>query len=289
VEFYYQLWEEIGPYLSPSSEKTIEANPTASRDWLLQMGQIFNRISFGVQSFNWEKLQFLGRTHTPQMAMEKVELAFKAGFRDINIDLIYGVRGDNRSLLEKDLQIVENLPVTHISGYSLTIEEGTPFARLGEKVRSSDEELELWFIERIANSFPQYEISNFGNICHHNLGYWEGREYRGIGAGAVGFEKIPQRGGGYFRYYYHRQIEAFIENPTPQKWEEITDEMRREERIFLGLRSIVGVPKSILTSPQLDRARQLVSAQFLRENSTHFYPTTFALADHLALEIISAG
>ena len=284
--FYFQLLEAISPFLLPNCEKSIEANPTASREWIAQMGKIFNRISFGVQSFNPDKLHFLGRNHTPQMAMEKVEVAFESGFKEINIDLIYGVKGDDYSLLEKDISIAEKLPITHISGYSLTIEEGTPFAQLGTEAQNLDEELQLWFIQRLNSSFPQYEISNFGKICRHNLGYWEGKEYRGIGAGAVGFEKIPWKGNRFFRYYHHYQIEKFIGEPTPQKWEKISWEMWQEERIFLGLRSIVGVPKAILTPSQIERAKELTHSGFLKETPSHFHPTSFTLADPLTLEIL---
>lgn len=293
-EFYHLLMEVIEPYLIPGGERTIEANPDLPSGWLTSIAPYFNRISFGVQSFNREKLKFLGRSHSSKEAIEAVEEAYQVGFKNINLDLIYGVKGDSWELLSTDLQIAFSLPITHISAYSLTIEPGTLFARRPD-VRLNSEELELRFIETIKERFFQYEISNFGKICRHNLGYWQLEEYRGIGAGAVGFERtnsnwkelFPEITSSHFRYYHSNQIEKYIQNPMPIRVEPIGKKELKTEKLLLGLRSIVGVNKAILSEPELKRANQLVKMGFLEEKRDRLYSRRFELADRLALEILS--
>jgi oxygen-independent coproporphyrinogen-3 oxidase len=270
--------EHLSPHLLPGAEKSIEANPNLSRRWLEEVAPLFNRISFGVQSFDERKLNFLGRIHTPTQARRAVEWAAEAGFRNINLDLIYGVAGDSWELLERDLNIALSLPITHISAYSLTIEEGTPFAS-HPNPKLEDEELELRFIEAVASHLPQYEISNFGWICRHNLGYWQLKEYRGIGAGAVGFERGV-------RYYHHLSVEEYCWNPLPVEEEKIGEEELRVEKVLLGFRSIVGVEGAILTPPQLEKGFKLVEEGLLRWEGGRFYNPNFAIADRLALELL---
>lgn len=302
VPFFERFFEEVGPFLKPGGERTIEANPTAPVEWLEGVAPYFTRISIGIQSFNREKLQFLGRHQTPEEGVKFVEGAKRAGFQEISIDFIYRTAVDTRQLLEGDLEIAFSLPITHLSCYSLTLEEGTRFAGRRELL-SSDEELEFWFIERVRERFPQYEVSNFGTPSLHNLGYWELKEYRGLGAGGVGFER---RGGRFYRYYHNLKVEEYLSNPLPGEWEEIGPRELRVEKLFLGLRSVVGVDPALLTPPQLERALQLVEEGFLSwgvpnlgplsktplplssplSPPPRLLPANFMLADQLAVTIL---
>ena len=149
-----------------------------------------NRLSFGVQSFDAEKLAFLGRNHTPKHAFQAIENAAKEGIVNISLDLIYGTILDTPSLLQEDLHLAASLPINHLSAYALTLEEETPFYTRTD-VANGSEELAKDFVDAIIEAgFPQYEISNFGTYqSSHNKGYWGHQDYLGIGAGAVGFLK----------------------------------------------------------------------------------------------------
>ena len=130
------------------------------------------------------------------------------------VDLIYGVAGDTRPLLERDVSTAFSLPIDHISLYALTIEEATAFEKTPEKAH---EELDLtrWLFKEIADrGFEQYEISNFGRTrSRHNLGYWEHKPYIGLGSGAVGF--LRNR-----RFYPPNDIQTYIADPLAAHVEE---------------------------------------------------------------------
>ena len=174
-ELYAPIFKLIQPYLQQNIEITSEANPnSATKEWLEGMYRLgVNRISFGVQSFDAEKLKLLNRAHTPQMASDALLHAKEIGFKNLSLDLIYATLGDTKELLQKDIQRAFSLPINHISAYALTIEEGTPFA---SKPQMSSEQLDLtsWLFQSIKQQGrPQYEISNFGVYqSQHNLGYW---------------------------------------------------------------------------------------------------------------------
>ena len=145
---------------------------------------------------------------------------------------------DSKELLLNDLKSAFSLPITHISAYSLTIEKGTKFEGDFSK-RKEDEDLEIFFIEKIKEKFPQYEISNFGKPSLHNLGYWEGNEYDGIGAGAVGFRKVPssefQIPSKNFRYYSQENVYEYLKDPIQYNYEYLTPEEIKKEKVFLHL------------------------------------------------------
>jgi len=278
---YKKLFEKLKPYLKKDAEITSEANPnSATKEWLLGMYALgVNRISFGVQSFNKEKLRLLNRAHSQLQAKEAVLHAKEAGFENISLDLIYATLGDTKELLEEDINTAFTLPINHISAYALTIEEGTPFA---SKPQMSNERLELttWLFEKIkAFGFEQYEISNFGKYkSKHNLGYWEYKEYIGLGSGAVG--KLAHE-----RFYPTTDVEAYIGNPLNIRKETLSDEESRLEKIFLGLRSCVGIKQEILSTQELQRASLLVNEKKLSFKNDTFYNPEYLLADEIALFI----
>ena len=276
IDFYEKLFNMLSPYFDENTEITIEANPNSTKkEWLRELRNFgVNRISFGVQSFDDNKLKFLGRNHNKQNSIISIENA-KCFFDNINLDLIYSTKLDNKSLLKNDLNMAVKLGVSHISAYSLTIEKGTEFYNTDAK--KNDEELEVWFIDEVKKYYPQYEISNFGRVCKHNLGYWKLNNYIGLGAGAVGFRDNK-------RFYTYSSIENYIKNPTFKKIEKLSSYDIKEEKILLGLRSIVGFDKNILNKEELNRANQIKDKLILKNN--RFYAKDFLLADALSLWIL---
>lgn len=238
-----------------------------------------NRISFGVQSFNDEKLKTLGRAHNTIHALNAIHNAQKIGFKHLSIDLIYGVAGDTKELLQNDITHAFSLPIDHISLYSLTIEEHTAFEKTPQLAQ---EELELtqWLFEKIASQgFEQYEISNFGKSKSiHNLGYWEGKNYIGLGAGAVGFLDNC-------RFYPSVDIDYYIEHPLEISEEFLDEKALKSEKLFLGFRSCIGVDEKILTKNQLKTAQLLCDEKMLRHHDGRYFNPNFLLADEIALRV----
>ena len=280
-KLYEKLFYMLDPYLAENIEVTSEANPnSATLEWLEGMFALgVNRISFGVQSFNKEKLRLLNRAHNASQAEEAILNAQKIGYKNISLDLIYATLGDTKELLENDLLRAFSLPINHLSAYALTIEEGTPFE---SKPYMSKERLSLtsWLFKKIKKfGFTQYEISNFGSYrSSHNMGYWEYKDYIGLGSGAVG--KL-----GLERYYPTSSVEAYIENPLDIRVEKLTQEDKKMEQIFLGLRSCVGVSKNILDKNELQKATLLVDEKKLIFQNDTFYNNDYLLADEIALFI----
>ncbi|MDD5716217.1 MAG: radical SAM family heme chaperone HemW [Sulfuricurvum sp.] len=278
---YRPLFEMIDPYVAQGCEITSEANPnSATRSWLEGMFELgVNRISFGVQSFNNEKLKTLGRAHNTSHALESIRTASAIGYKHISIDLIYGVRGDSKALLSSDLSQAFALPIDHISLYALTIEEETAFEKTPE---IAEEKLELtrWLFREITSKgFDHYEISNFGTYrSRHNIGYWEHKPYIGLGSGAVGFlEGI--------RYYPSTDVVHYCQNPCAILTETIDSESLLSEKLFLGFRSCVGVKKAILNEKQSAQADLLCREGMLSFREGHYFNTDFLVADEIALRV----
>ncbi len=278
---YVPIFDSIRPYLSPNAEITAEANPnSATYEWLQGMKHLgVNRLSFGVQSFDDTKLKTLGRAHNTHHALKAIQNGATLGFKHLSVDLIYGVLGDTQELLQSDIDTAMSLPIDHISLYALTIEEHTAFEK---SPHMSHEELELteWIFDSVkAKGFKQYEISNFGSYQSiHNLGYWEGKNYIGVGAGAVGFLD-------HTRFYPSTDIDYYLQNPLEIRTERLTLKELLSEKIFLGFRSCIGVQKNILTPKQQKEADLLVSEKILTVvNETYFNPN-FLIADEIALRI----
>ena len=280
-KLYRPIFDKLKPYLEDEIEITSEANPnSATHKWLEGMYQLgVNRISFGVQSFDKDKLKLLNRAHTKEQAREAILDAKEIGFKNISLDLIYATLGDTKELLEKDIKTAFSLPINHLSAYALTIEEGTPFE---SKPHMSKETLELtsWLFDTISkHDFKQYEISNFGSYrSRHNLGYWEYKDYIGLGSGAVG--KLDFK-----RFYPTGTVEDYVKNPLNIKTETLSDEDKKIEQIFLGLRSCTGIKKGILNKDELKKAELLVDEKKLIYKDDTFYNLDYLLADEIALFI----
>ena len=179
--------------LHPDLEITLEANPgTVERQKFSEFRAIgINRLSIGVQSFNAEHLQRLGRIHGREEAISAVEAAHQAGFTNINLDLMFGLPGQSLDQALADVNTAIALDPTHVSHYQLTLEPNTRFHKYPPSALPDDDE--LWTMqkhcqERLAKGgYTQYEVSAYARPqrrCRHNLNYWEFGDYLGIGAGA---------------------------------------------------------------------------------------------------------
>ena len=173
-------------------EITLEANPgTFDANKFAQFREVgVNRLSIGVQSFNNKNLEFLGRIHSAEEAIQAIGEAQKVGFENINIDLMYGLKDQTTELCIKDLSCAIELQPNHISFYQLTLEANTLFAKYPPELPIEED---IWEMgekgaSTLENSgFEQYEISAYGKTpSHHNINYWEFGDYIGIGAGAHG-------------------------------------------------------------------------------------------------------
>lgn len=284
-KLYEPLFKLLTPYISNTKEITIEANPnSASKEWLEAIKDFgVNRISFGVQSFDDEKLNFLNRAHNKKMVLNAIQNASCIGFNSINCDIIYGTALDTYDLITNDLNSIKQLPIDHVSAYDLTLEEGTYFFNKPE-VKKENLNIAKFIFDTLTNDlgFVQYEISNFAKNneakSKHNLGYWEYKSYLGIGAGAVG--RVGDK-----RYYPSKSIEKYIENPLDYEYEYLTKEDQRIEKILLGFRSEVGVRLDLFSSDERKRIQLLLEDDKLKIKNDHLYNNEFLLADELALYI----
>ena len=252
------------------AEITIECNPgTATAHKLVRYREAgINRISIGLQSAHNEELALLGRIHTWEQFLKTYDLARKAGFSNINVDLMSALPGQTLETFSDTLKKVLALKPEHLSAYSLMIEEGTPFYeryREDEKHREAGEPTELlpdeeqeYAVTKLTQrvlmeaGYHWYEVSNFakpGYECRHNIGYWKRADYLGIGIGAASLIDNV-------RYANVRDLEKYCKE-CESLWEElnirkticsstepVTREEQMEEFMFLGLRMTEGVSRA---------------------------------------------
>ena len=187
------------PFSSDFPEITLEANPENITETLMQQFSQagINRVSIGIQTLNTSLLNFLGRLHSAEKAVNAVIQTEKAGIKNISIDLMYDLPNQNLEIWKDTLQQVSNLPITHLSLYNLTIEPHTVFFKHQENIKKllPNEETSLLMYETAIEQLEkmhlnQYEISAFakeGCISKHNTGYWTGREFLGLGPSAFSY------------------------------------------------------------------------------------------------------
>ncbi|MCX7749718.1 MAG: radical SAM family heme chaperone HemW [Clostridia bacterium] len=244
-------WVKQNFNLAEAAEVTMEANPGTLTVGKLETYAVsgINRISMGLQAWQEPLLKSLGRIHTSEDFVENYKQARKAGFKNINIDLIFGLPGQQLSDWEETLYRVMELNPEHISCYSLKIEEGTGFGQKLEegKIEVIDDVLdrEMYYLAQKKfgeNGYKQYEISNFakeGYVSEHNLIYWKGMEYIGLGAGAHSYYEGE-------RFNNKPDIEEYIgfieRNVIPRENEEVIgQDEKMTEFMILGLRLIDGI------------------------------------------------
>jgi oxygen-independent coproporphyrinogen III oxidase len=239
--------------LSKLIEFTVEVNPGDLNDncaSILKNNGV-NRVSIGVQSLNDQTLRILGRRHNSDTALRSIEVARKAGISNISIDLIADVPKTTESEWESEVRQVASLGIQHISVYSLTIEENTPFACArdnGDLMPVSQEESADRM--RIASSilasqdYTRYEISNYckpGFECRHNSVYWSNRQYIGLGPAAVSFKNRIRR-----RNIRDLQLwaQAIASEKDPcEMSEQLTDMDFAGETAMLMLRRVKGIDR----------------------------------------------
>lgn len=266
------LWDpaELGRVVSAIAERfapgdepievTAECNPSSFDDrvaeGLARAG--VNRVSLGVQSLDASRLEFLGRLHGPERALEAVGLALDTGFAHVSADLIFGVAGQTSDQAAGEAHTLASLGVDHLSAYGLVIEPGTRFGELHRKGRLPllpDDDVADCFlaIEQALEplGFAHYEVSNYarpGGEARHNLGYWRGEPYLGLGAGAT--STLPDPGGA-LRTRNTPSIERYLERAWGDgvgnlsglfsTTETLDPETLLKERLMLGLRLDRGI------------------------------------------------
>ena len=278
--------------LSQLVEWTIEANPgsVSARKAVLLRKLGVNRISLGVQSWDEELLKLLGREHNTQQAEESFRILRHAGFTNINIDLMFGLPGQTvdqwRATLEKTIA----LEPEHISTYCLTYEEDTEFfLRQARGELRQDPDADAEFLEMTMAiledaGYQHYEISNYarpGFESVHNRAYWLGKDYLGIGPSAVstiGMQRWQNVCD--YRAYIDR---VFSGESTRGMSENLTLEMKRTERIALGLRTRDGISGAELKD-FAQKVGELIALKLLRKWNGNFFLTSKgkALADSVA-------
>jgi oxygen-independent coproporphyrinogen-3 oxidase len=278
--------------LSALIESTVEANPgsaSAGKAALLQRLGI-NRISLGIQSWDDDLLNLLGREHNAKQGEESFDIFRGAGFSNINIDLMFGLPGQTIRQWQSTLERTVSLRPEHISTYCLTYEEDTEFflrhAR-GEFRQDSDADAEFFAMTMSileAAGYEHYEISNYarpGFRSAHNRAYWSGSDYLGIGpsafstTGMTRWQNIPD---------FRRYAEAVLAGKSAiGSVEHLTPEMKRAEQIALSLRTDEGAPAPLLESFP-NETREFVRLGLLQRARGNFVLTRAgkALADSVA-------
>lgn len=237
--------------LSALEEFTFEVNPgTVSVEKFMTLKDYHvNRISIGMQSFNDEALNILGRIHNSKQGKAAFTMAREAGFENISIDLINSWPGQTPAMWLDDLEAAVKIDAKHISSYCLSYEEGTPIFRKREegKLAVVSEEIERQIFDLTgkflaSKKFDRYEISAYakeGHFSRHNISYWLGEEYLGLGSAAFSYADG-------MRYANCRDPEIYIrmiaETGTARNWQETLDpEKRARERAVINLRMTEGI------------------------------------------------
>jgi len=232
-----------------NAEITFEANPDSVSDRLLHRlrAEGFNRVSLGIQSDDDEMLKKLGRPHTYAQAVAAYQKIRKAGFKNVSIDLMYGLPGQDLYDWQQTLDAVLRLLPEHISCYALKVEEGTPFWEYRDMLNLPDDETQaemyLTAVEALrSRGFRHYEISNFarkGMVSKHNMKYWTGGEYLGFGPAAS--SDFAGK-----RFTLKRDLQAYIAGirdggDIMEEMEEIPMRERAGEYLMLRLRTSLGI------------------------------------------------
>ncbi len=267
----------IKPMLTQNSEITLEANPSSiNKNIMLAFKNAgVNRLSIGVQSFNNQNLNFLGRIHNSQEAIQAIENANNI-FDSVSFDIMFGLPNQTLQNLKQDLQIAKNLLKNHFSIYELTIEENTPFHKKNIKPAKEDITEQMYrtiqkFMER--QNFNQYEVSNYakkGYESIHNQNYWLGGEYLGLGPSAHGRLLINNQ---WLETIQTKNIAQFMENSLSNKsnfttYNKISKQERETEIMLTMLRtnnpiSTINLNMAKLTQLEKDNLIKLEKEKFM--------------------------
>ena len=246
----HQVEQSFG--FAPNIEISLEANPDAiTKEKMIAFKQIgVNRLSLGVQALNDADLKFLGRIHSAKTALTRIEQMHQI-FDNCSIDLIYARPNQTMEEWEKELKQVLSFDLPHISLYQLTIEEGTVFDRKGIEP-ADDETARNLYLKTIEMTdlagIPLYEVSNFaqsGFECRHNLLYWQGDDYAGIGPAAHG--RL-----GLIATENPKKVDEWIKKGTSKTT--LTATERFEEKLLMGLRLRKGMSATGSHPDKLEKA-----------------------------------
>ncbi len=291
--------------VSPSCEITLEANPEnvslASMQDFLKAG--INRVSMGVQSFDDSLLQTLRRTHNSEKAKKALDFISQAGVSNVSIDLMYELPHQTLKTWETSLLEVKNLPITHLSLYNLVFEPGTLFHKksklLSPTLPSEEDSLQMLNLAvQHLESFGlnRYEISAFskpGYESLHNVGYWTGRPFLGLGPSAFSYFE-----GRRFQNIAHlkKYETALLQNTFPENFEEsLPFEKKQKELLAVELRLLRGVDLSlfqekngILSTSLQDSIKNLLLKNWLKQNNAQLSLSEEGLLfyDSVASELI---
>lgn len=248
--------EELGKLynkfnLSDNTEKTVELNPNdINDDYAKKLYDIgFNRVSLGAQSFDDDILKIIGRRHCVQEIYNAVNCLKKAGFENINIDLIYGLPNQTIENFRHDIEEVIKLDIPHVSMYGLKIEEGCYFYKnRPNNLPDDDFQADMYIMAcdmMKKNGFEHYEVSNFAKPNYqskHNKNYWKCGGYYGFGVSAHGYVDG-------IRYSNYSTLEDYMDSPTSHEIGKfLTKQEMLEESIFLGFRLSEGIDISKINS-----------------------------------------
>ena len=295
VEHLQTILETIKPKATGEKQEiTLEANPgditpEKARAWR-ELG--INRLSIGVQSFDDELLQLIGRRHNAEQARQAVAIAQEAGFDNISIDLMYALPSQTMEQWQKDVQLALHLGIQHISTYGLIYEEGTALTKLlmDNRLQSVDEDLEMRMYDYLvgqltANGFLHYEVSNFalpGRHSRHNSSYWNDTPYLGLGAAAHSYD-------GQHRQWNIADLDEYIRQALAHQLspeiEHLSDEDRYTERVMLGLRTSQGVAKADI---DMHKAKPYLEQGLLEDKGERVAATTqgFHILNRIIEELV---
>ena len=279
-------------HVADGAEISMEANPgTVTREKLTDYRKAgINRLSFGLQSANDRELKLLGRIHTWAEFLESFTLARECGFANLNIDLMSALPGQTCESWKETLSRVTDLDPEHISAYSLIIEEGTPFGeRYGSEegrklLPDEDSEREMYHeTKRFLKDcgYERYEISNYakpGRECRHNIGYWTGVPYLGLGLGASSYLDGC-------RFTVNPDMKQYLEEKPGMftDIEKLTKKDMEEEFFYVGLRMTAGVSLSEFERRFGISAKEVypgLMETFVKEKAAHFEGDRFVLTDY---------
>lgn len=279
-------------HVADGAEISMEANPgTVTREKLTDYRKAgINRLSFGLQSANDRELKLLGRIHTWADFLESFTLARECGFANLNIDLMSALPGQTCESWKETLSRVTDLDPEHISAYSLIIEEGTPFGeRYGSEegrklLPDEDSEREMYHeTKRFLKDcgYERYEISNYakpGRECRHNIGYWTGVPYLGLGLGASSYLDGC-------RFTVNPDMKQYLEEKPGMfaDIEKLTKKDMEEEFFYVGLRMTAGVSLSEFERRFGISAKEVypgLMETFVKEKAARFEGDRFVLTDY---------
>ena len=285
------------------AEITFEANPDSVSDKLLRRlrAEGFNRVSLGIQTDDDELLKRLGRPHNYAQAVNAVERIRRAGFRNLSLDLMYGLPGQTTVQWENTLRNVLSLNPDHMSCYALKVEEGTPLYRYKDVagIPNDDTQADMYLTAvQILRSrgFRQYEISNFakkGCQSRHNLKYWLGHEYLGFGPSAS--SDFAGK-----RFTMVRDLAAYVQGilnkqTVVEEVEEVPQRERAAEYLMTRLRTTYGIQKEeyenkyLLPFAPLEQALESFGARDLAicTSDGHWYltPEGFLLSNSIITDL----